>query len=834
MYQNTRKTAVLEDLFPRPRVDALLEAGIRYPAMVLAAGMGFGKTQAMASFLARSGYRGVWHQLTPLDNLPIRFWESFCHTISLHRADMGQALVDLGFPDTLYKFQRFLELFTKDLYQDSLEVVFVLDDFHVLTNDAVRQFFIYLVSAQLENICFVFLTRDLLSFSFDPDVFILTAEDLRFTREEAMGYLSTLPKQGVDLETLYQYTGGWPLALGLVKLQLARSDTPNGSWKGDSKQAVFAIIRQDIFLGYTEAEQRFFVTLSIFNSFPKGLVDRLSHEMGVDAKRLMNNNPFVLYDEMAENYYLHQIFLDFLLEKRGMLPPEMQQSALLYAADWCRENGYGFDAINYYLKLSQFESVWEILSGFDGVRHSKTEAAQFIRYLEAFPQDFMDHTPMCRIVYAMLLLNNVEMEKATAQINLVHRQLGDNPQDEASRRLKGEAHVAAGLISLGLENYDFVEHFQKADALLPNGSSRYNEKLRLVEFSHALNLSTSEKGEVARSIQMDFLGMPYVSRVLHGAGYGREYLASGEAHILMGDLKAAQKDIYTAMYRAEEKQQYDIVYNAMFWILRMGMLTGDDSIIADMVRRLEDARENGPAPGDGVIDIALGWFYSEYGMVDQVAGWVLYDQEGNTPPISVDRDSILRVRCLIIQGKHYEALALLERLEDISTRRNSLITLINVYVYRAVLHYQLDDLDKAIQAVRLGYDIAKGDELYMPFIIYGHMTRSLFENLIKREDTGLPQAFLQSMRQKTATYAKRHGYLERRFLDANKGDSFGLTPREIELLKNLSQGLNREEMGQSMYVSPHTIKSMLKTVYNKLGAINSADAVRIAIHAKII
>ena len=94
--------------------------------------------------------------------------------------------------------------------------------------------------------------------------------------------------------------------------------------------------------------------------------------------------------------------------------------------------------------------------------------------------------------------------------------------------------------------------------------------------------------------------------------------------------------------------------------------------------------------------------------------------------------------------------------------------------------------------------------------------------------------FLEQMRTKAVTYAKRHAYLSPRILEKEGEKDFRLTEREKELLRNLSQGLNREEMAESMYVSPHTIKSMLKTVYNKISAINSADAVRIAIQAGII
>jgi LuxR family maltose regulon positive regulatory protein len=55
-----------------------------------------------------------------------------------------------------------------------------------------------------------------------------------------------------------------------------------------------------------------------------------------------------------------------------------------------------------------------------------------------------------------------------------------------------------------------------------------------------------------------------------------------------------------------------------------------------------------------------------------------------------------------------------------------------------------------------------------------------------------------------------------------------LSPRELEVLTGLSQGLTRDEIAEAAAISVNTVKSVIKSVYNKLGAVNRADAVRIA------
>jgi LuxR family maltose regulon positive regulatory protein len=48
-------------------------------------------------------------------------------------------------------------------------------------------------------------------------------------------------------------------------------------------------------------------------------------------------------------------------------------------------------------------------------------------------------------------------------------------------------------------------------------------------------------------------------------------------------------------------------------------------------------------------------------------------------------------------------------------------------------------------------------------------------------------------------------------------------------LEGLAQGLTREEIARNLSISVNTVKSAVRSVYNKLGAVNRADAVRIAV-----
>ena len=268
VYQMTPRTPARGNIILRPRIDQLLEEGIKYPELVVSAGAGFGKTQAVLSYLEHTPHRGVWLQLTQLDNLPSRFWVSYSLTVSLHRKELGEKLRKLGFPDTLYKFDRFLHLITGELYIDNQFVIFVFDDFQLIKDEAVLRFFRLMIEANMENICIVRLTRDIEINVLNRSAFTIGTDDLRFDREESIQYfqrqsIPSLPEN--DLNRLYTYTGGWPMALYLVGLQLKNKKIDWQERLINSQQRIFELIDTEIFSAYGEQEREFFVLLSILN-----------------------------------------------------------------------------------------------------------------------------------------------------------------------------------------------------------------------------------------------------------------------------------------------------------------------------------------------------------------------------------------------------------------------------------------------------------------------------------------------------------------------------------------------------------------------------------------
>ena len=68
----------------------------------------------------------------------------------------------------------------------------------------------------------------------------------------------------------------------------------------------------------------------------------------------------------------------------------------------------------------------------------------------------------------------------------------------------------------------------------------------------------------------------------------------------------------------------------------------------------------------------------------------------------------------------------------------------------------------------------------------------------------------------------------------NEEKSYELTIREVEVLEQLSRGLNYNEIGQNLFISPATVRKHIENIYRKLQVRNKIEAVNLAKKERII
>jgi len=70
--------------------------------------------------------------------------------------------------------------------------------------------------------------------------------------------------------------------------------------------------------------------------------------------------------------------------------------------------------------------------------------------------------------------------------------------------------------------------------------------------------------------------------------------------------------------------------------------------------------------------------------------------------------------------------------------------------------------------------------------------------------------------------------------DQSKLESLGITPRELEILELIAEGLSNKEIATRVYVSENTVKTHSSRVFDKLGARRRTQAVQLGKELRLI
>jgi LuxR family maltose regulon positive regulatory protein len=234
-------------------------------------------------------------------------------------------------------------------------------------------------------------------------------------------------------------------------------------------------------------------------------------------------------------------------------------------------------------------------------------------------------------------------------------------------------------------------------------------------------------------------------------------------------------------------------------------------------------------------DIFTGWFYIQIGQIEKTASWLKNDfEESDLNSITFGFETLVKAKYHIYGKRYHAALAAIENQKSTYGFSGYLFGRITIAVVRAVCCYRLQDKSGAIRVLEEAWEQAAPNGLDMIFIEMGRDMRTLTAAALKDPSCTVPREWLEKIHRSASAYAKKVFAVSKAYQppkqDRHKdfAVSLSLSARELEVLIGLSQGLTREEIGGMASISVNTIKSIIQNIYSKLGAVNRADAIRIA------
>ncbi|MDR1960956.1 MAG: LuxR C-terminal-related transcriptional regulator [Gracilibacteraceae bacterium] len=831
----------------RPQILQLLEKAARCPLVTVTAGAGYGKTDAVYSFLREYNGGTIWIQMTEFDNLAEIFWDNFARCFAAQNPPFAASLTEFGFPGSRRRFERYLSLSRQEPPLD-IRGFLVFDDFHLIHSKAILNFMRALIDTLPQNITVILISRaepeiDLIRLVSKGTVYRLTEDDLRFSEAELDAFFKL---QGIAVSPqirskIYTMTEGWPFAIYLISLALKSNPSRQDHALSVMKLNIFKLMETELFSTIPAELQSFLIKLSLPSHLPLRLLEELAPDESYIAE-IGKISTFIRYDAYADTYRIHPLLLEYLRQKQVALSEEERRDIFRRTAAWCAVNDCKMDAVTYYERAEDYESLAR--EAYDMTRMTPDGVARFLlEVLDRLPPRAFRENAKLHVVRIKMLQSLSRFTEAAAQAHAVIKQFEELPDDPFYHWILSECYFNLGYIGIFTSLYtkvcDYTDYFAKAYRHFQRSERAASDlRERTLVSSYVCRVGyPSEKGELERGIEIFSKYAHYAEKAKNGMFRGMAELASCEAAYFKADLKNAEGLAYLAAQKAREAEQFQIENRALFFLLRIALHKGEPAKITTLLRQLRAQLEYGEFLSRHTLcDIVTGWFFAQTGQIDKIAGWLKSEfEKSDLGTLSYGLESLVRAKYLFAEAKYHAVLASLESRDKQYGPEAFLIGKLEIEALRAVCLYRLHDSAAAVRVLEDAYRISENDGLDMPFIELGKDMRTLAAVAMKREDCAVPRDWLEKIRKKASTYAKMLTCA----VSGSRGgrvsaDLASLTKKETELLKDMCYGLSRSEIAVHHNLSMNTVKAAFQVIYTKLGAQNSADAIRIAAVKKII
>ena len=534
--------------------------------MNICAGTGYGKTHAVSNFVAQQSVPVAWVQLSERDNVGYRAWENFVHAFSQVDESLARDFREFGFPDTEEKQNQFYRQYENRIFKHKYTLV--LDDFHFIKDPAVLGFIeraIYYMPLNRRTV--IIISREpaqinLAGLQIRGLIANIYENEMNFTESELAQYMSfqglELSKQ--TLREIFQDTRGWAFAVSFIAQSLKKSPNYSGYVRSAMRNNFFRLMEKEVFKFASERLRHLLVCLSLVDHLSANLVAVLADDDKDLLDELARQNAFVRFDSYIDAYMIHHLFLDFLRAKQEIISEGEKRRTYKIAADWCILNGFRIDALAYYEKIGDYESIVSIF--FDIPPYVPRDIALYSAPLfDRAPPDMFSRVNFFAVMHVRTVVCLGKWKEALELLTHYEAELLRMPEDDAlrNRTLGGLYHCWAMMRQLMCTidgRYDFHVYYAKMDEYLTKSPIEANKLSGL-----SIGPWFSLVGSTRQGAPLDYIdalsrSAEYLSRCLNGCMEGVDDLARGELLFYQGDVREAEFFIAKGLARAREYRQF--------------------------------------------------------------------------------------------------------------------------------------------------------------------------------------------------------------------------------------------------------------------------------------
>lgn len=800
-------------IYLSPRIKKAMEPIREYPLTLVEAPMGYGKTTAIREYLKDSGMDVLWLRIH--DASMADFWNGFSGLFSVLDPVRSQGLSKLGFPYDGTLRREALNLLEGIRLNRTTAVV--LDDYHLVECPEINRLISFLAYSEINDLYLILTSRytdmqELEELTLKRRLCHITKESLALNVEEIAAYykLCGILIPEAEARALHQLTEGWISALYLMMLNYIEE----GAFV--SVANLLTLIGKAVYEPFTAEIREFLPMLSLFDGFTQEQAEFLWEKgnAGRLLKEVAGRNAFVRYDNRSKSYQIHGLFNQFLKEIMELRPDVTDIRRKV--GQWFLLNGRYKEAMECFSLCGDSDGLLQALEADRGQSYSNENLSVLIKYMDACTPEALAAHPLALLIYAMALFTFNEMERFEDTCGLFGRSmvLSESMEETERNHLLGELEL---LLSFTCYNdiRRMSEHHQKAK-LLMSGPARIYETDSNWTFgaTSVLYMFYRESGMLDQHA-FDMTGaMPTYCALTDNHGIGANHIMEAELYYSRGEFESAEIALQRARLKTRGNLEFSIHIAIDHLSTRLALVRGDtERLMAVLSKVNQEIQRHQAYSYLHSVELCEGLIFGCLNLKNRIPTFVAEGDPSKTCLMfpAYGQVNIAHGRSLLVHGEYLKLIGSIEHFVGIASLFPNLLGIIYAQIHLSAANLRIFRAQAAQEALEAALRIAAPDKLYMPFVENSDFIMPLLEQLDR------PGPFQETVR---AICALCPDYLAgtaaiRKALDSAPGKP--LSEREAEIARLTAEGLTNREIGERLFISPNTVKTQLKSIFEKMG-----------------
>jgi len=715
----------------------------------------------------------------------------------------------------------------------------------------------------------------------------LRAVDLRFTQEEAAEFLDQVMGLNIsaeDIAVLEARTEGWVAGLQLAAISMqGHKDTSNfiKSFTG-SHHFVLDYLVEEVLQQQSKRIQDFLLCTSILDSMCGPLCDAVFSDVssfGQDTlEHLEHTNLFIIpLDNERYWYRYHHLFGNILRQRLEKSRTRKEIAGYhLHASEWYEKNNDPTHAFHHAVAAGDFSRAAMLAEMYWQGMNEIFQMAAWLGWVKQLPDELILFRPVLCTQIAWGYMDISDVDASESRLRDAERCLETPPNEmvivaeDQFRSLPARIAIARTYNAQTLHDFPTAvryaelalklapeeDHFMRSQtAAILGGMYWANGDLDAACKSMSDWIENAQKsgyfifavasGSGMADIQTE---QGYLREALKTYHRSLQIAAEHEAearqviahHHLglallyheMGDEQVASQHFQKGLELGSYSLLHDWTYRKYRAQAQIKASEGDFDSALDLLENAKRFYGKSLIPNTQPVDAIKARIHLKQGQLPKAEAWVHEQGLSTEDNLSYLREfeHITLARVLIAEYQSnreerivQEGLHLLERLMTAAENQNRMGSMLQILMVTALAHHAVDSTPQAFASLERSLQLAAPEGYFRIFIDEGEPMRALlsaFHAWIEKQSRSQYQELRVYTGKLLSAFAQPAG--------AGKpvsGLVEALSPRELEVLRLIAQGLSNNEISRKLFLALNTIKGHNRMIFGKLQAQNRTEAV---------